>query len=133
LNPGSKLQIAMAWQEEIRLRPLPENGDKITSQEAANEAETAKLIWKNGVLMVKAEPVDEATQYAIDHAVELDREARMRILMGDTSAQISDSEPRLIEENGLLVLDAGEGLDILKLIEQDREERIQKLMGEVRI
>ena len=91
LNPGSKLQIAMAWQEEIRLRPLPESGE-ITNQqtnpqanheESTNEAESAELIWKNGVLMVKAMPVDEATQYAIDHAVELDREARMKEVMGN--------------------------------------------------
>jgi bifunctional DNA-binding transcriptional regulator/antitoxin component of YhaV-PrlF toxin-antitoxin module len=91
LNPGSRLQIAMAWQEEIRLRPLPESGEinnqqanhQANYQESRNEAESAELTWKNGVLMVKAMPVDEATQYAIDHAVELDREARMKEILGN--------------------------------------------------
>jgi bifunctional DNA-binding transcriptional regulator/antitoxin component of YhaV-PrlF toxin-antitoxin module len=95
LNPGSKLQIAMAWQEEIRLRPLPDSGEitnhpasqpasqQANHEESASEAESAELIWKNGVLMVKAMPVDEETQYAIDHAVELDREARLKEIMGN--------------------------------------------------
>lgn len=78
LNAGSKLEIALDWLEGIRLRPLPENDNKAGP---GGEAEVAELIWKNGVLMVKAVPVDEATQYAIDHAVELDREARMKKLM----------------------------------------------------
>jgi bifunctional DNA-binding transcriptional regulator/antitoxin component of YhaV-PrlF toxin-antitoxin module len=40
----------------------------------------------------------------------------------------SDFEPRLIEEDGLLALEAGNDLDIDKLIDELREERMQKLM-----
>lgn len=163
-----------------------------STEDSAEKAEDAMLVWKNGVLMVKAQPCDEELKYYIDHAVKLDREARMRECWGgtplsmkdqrkelemselivdqagkveiprsvcehlglepgqrlnletddekgsirlspvieeNTSALTQDSEPRLIEENGFLVIDAGEGLDILKLIERDREERMRYLMG----
>lgn len=37
-------------------------------------------------------------------------------------------EAELIEENGLLVIKGGADVDIISLIEQDREERMRKLM-----
>lgn len=40
----------------------------------------------------------------------------------------NDSEPRVIEENGFLVIEGGADLDILALIEQDRTERMVALM-----
>jgi bifunctional DNA-binding transcriptional regulator/antitoxin component of YhaV-PrlF toxin-antitoxin module len=41
-------------------------------------------------------------------------------------------EPALIEENGILVLQAGGNIDINKLIEEDRDERMNKLMEGIR-
>jgi bifunctional DNA-binding transcriptional regulator/antitoxin component of YhaV-PrlF toxin-antitoxin module len=43
------------------------------------------------------------------------------------SVKFPASEPELIEENGILVLQAGSGLNINKLLEEDREERMNKL------
>ncbi len=40
----------------------------------------------------------------------------------------NDSEPRLLEENGFLVIEGGADLDLLALIEQDRTERLATLM-----
>lgn len=40
----------------------------------------------------------------------------------------NDSQPRLLEENGFLVIEGGANLDILALIEQDRNERLVTLM-----
>ena len=37
----------------------------------------------NGVLVVETGPIDDSVRYYLEHAVELDREARMRKLMGD--------------------------------------------------
>jgi len=41
-------------------------------------------------------------------------------------------EPELIEENGILVLQAGASLDINKLIEDEREERMNNLIEGIR-
>jgi len=41
-------------------------------------------------------------------------------------------EPELVEENGILVLQAGSNLDINKLIEESREERMNGLMEGIR-
>ncbi len=84
LNTGSKLEITIGKLGEIRLQPLPENGYEADHQEGANEAEPLRLIRKNGVLMVAAgQQGDEYLKYYLLHAVELDREERMRKLMGE--------------------------------------------------
>lgn len=50
-------------------------------------------------------------------------------LMSDDSAisEFPAMEPRLIEENGFWVIEGGEGLDIANQIDQEREDRAQKL------
>ena len=84
LNPGSKLEIAIGRLGEIRLQPLSGNGNEADSQAGADEVEPLRLIRKNGVLMVAAgQQDDEYLKYYLLHAVELDREERMRKLMGE--------------------------------------------------
>lgn len=51
---------------------------------------------------------------------------------GAASLCSSDFEPLLIEEDGLLALEAGNGLDIDRLIDELREERMKKLMEGIR-
>jgi bifunctional DNA-binding transcriptional regulator/antitoxin component of YhaV-PrlF toxin-antitoxin module len=68
--------------------------------------------------------------------VETDEEGSIRlspVSEEDDSVKFPTLEPELIElelieENGILVLQAGANLDINKLIEEDREERMNKLI-----
>ncbi|MGH9756074.1 MAG: hypothetical protein ACREA2_25105 [Blastocatellia bacterium] len=63
--------------------------------------------------------------------IETDEEGSIRlspVSEEGNSVKLPASEPELIEENGILVLRAGVNLDINKLIEEDREERMNKLM-----
>lgn len=86
LTPGSKLEIAIDRLKEIRIHPLPANGESDNQPDSQNEVsgvKEAKLIRKNGVLMVAATQDDEYLKYYLENAVELDREERMRKLMGE--------------------------------------------------
>jgi bifunctional DNA-binding transcriptional regulator/antitoxin component of YhaV-PrlF toxin-antitoxin module len=67
--------------------------------------------------------------------VETDEEGSIRlspVSEEGNSAKFQTLEPELIEENGILVLQAGADLDINKLIEEDREERMNKLMDGIK-
>lgn len=108
LMPGSKLEIDTGLQGVIYLWPVSEESD-------GEQSGAVRLIRKNGVLVASVEPVGD-----LEHAVSsLEPETEL-------------IEPELIEENGILVLQAGAGLDINKLIEEDREERMNKLMEGIR-
>lgn len=84
LNPGSKLEIALDRLEEIRLRPLSKNGEETNHAEDQGERRTTRLVRENGVLVADIVPIDDSLRYYLEHAVELDREERMRKLMGET-------------------------------------------------
>lgn len=65
--------------------------------------------------------------------IETDEEGSIRlrpVSEENSSLKFPTREPELIEENGVLILQAGDGLDISKLIEEDREDRMNKLMEE---
>lgn len=83
LNPGSKLEIVMGLLGEIRLHAIPEHNDEAQTQQEVNETKSHKLVRKNGVLVVRTEQNDDYLKYYLKHAVELDREARMRKVMGE--------------------------------------------------
>ncbi len=83
LNPGSKLEIGMSRVGEIRLYPLAENGDNTDSQCDERATQSPRLVRENGVLVVETGPIDDFVQYYLEHAVEIDREERMRKVMGD--------------------------------------------------
>jgi bifunctional DNA-binding transcriptional regulator/antitoxin component of YhaV-PrlF toxin-antitoxin module len=59
--------------------------------------------------------------------IETDEEGSIRLSPfseEDDPVKFPTSEPEMIEENGILVLQIGAGLDINKLLEEDREERM---------
>jgi hypothetical protein len=63
--------------------------------------------------------------------IETDEEGSIRlspVSEEGSSVKSSTAAPELVEENGILVLQAGACLDINKLLEEDREERMNKLM-----
>lgn len=65
--------------------------------------------------------------------VETDRDRREIRLSPVTVEELVDPAAEMgtkviEEEDGFLILDGGAGVDIVALIEQDREERMQKLM-----
>jgi len=62
--------------------------------------------------------------------IETDEEGSIRlspVSEEGKSVKFPMSEPELIEENGILVLQTGASLDINELLEEDREERMNKL------
>lgn len=68
--------------------------------------------------------------------IETDEEGSIRLSPvseeGDSvkfpTSELELIEPELIEENGILVLQAGANLDINQFIEEDRKERMNRLM-----
>jgi bifunctional DNA-binding transcriptional regulator/antitoxin component of YhaV-PrlF toxin-antitoxin module len=63
--------------------------------------------------------------------IETDEEGSIRlspVSEEGNSVKFPTLEPELVEENGILVLQAGANLDINKLLEEGREEQMDKLM-----
>ncbi len=67
--------------------------------------------------------------------VEQNHDGEIRLRLSDRITETADSreatadnEPELIEQNGALVIRGGGQVDIDKLIEEDREERLNKLV-----
>lgn len=76
LVPGTRLIVEADDQGGIRLR-LKSEGEP--PEQSDSDLTAPQLIWKNGVLMVRAEPAGD-----LEQAVERDREARLENLIRES-------------------------------------------------